>query len=105
VIAAAAGQSVLDADVQRRLVTAATAATARPAAQPTQPEPPPDNLTAREVEVLRLIAAGRSNGQIAKELYVSEATVKTHINHLFAKTGVRDRAQAVRYAYRTGLVT
>jgi DNA-binding NarL/FixJ family response regulator len=101
VIAAAAGQSILDADVQRRLVTAATAA--RPAA-PLPQAAPPDNLTAREVEVLRLIAAGRSNAQIAKELFVSEATVKTHINHLFAKTGVRDRAQAVRYAYRHGLV-
>ncbi|WP_349260713.1 response regulator transcription factor, partial [Actinocrinis sp.] len=56
------------------------------------------------VEVLRLIAAGRSNVQIAAELFVSEATVKTHINHLFAKTGARDRAQAVRYAYRHGLV-
>jgi len=102
VIAAAAGQSILDADVQRRLVTAATAA--RPAA-PLPQAMPPDNLTAREVEVLRLIAAGRSNAQIAKELFVSEATVKTHINHLFSKTGVRDRAQAVRYAYRHGLVT
>ncbi|HXR70835.1 MAG TPA: LuxR C-terminal-related transcriptional regulator [Actinocrinis sp.] len=54
--------------------------------------------------MLRLIAAGRSNVQIAAELFVSEATVKTHINHLFAKTGARDRAQAVRYAYRHGLV-
>jgi DNA-binding NarL/FixJ family response regulator len=103
VIAAAAGQSILDADVQRRLVTAAIAA--RPAAPLPQAAPPPDNLTAREVEVLRLIAAGRSNAQIAKELFVSEATIKTHINHLFAKTGVRDRAQAVRYAFRRGLAT
>ncbi|HEV2343601.1 MAG TPA: response regulator transcription factor [Actinocrinis sp.] len=103
VIAAAAGQSVLDGDVQRRLVSAATTARPNPLPQPTPPLP--DNLTTREVEVLRLIAYGRSNAQIAGELFVSEATVKTHINHLFAKTGVRDRAQAVRYAYHHGLAS
>jgi len=102
VLAAAAGQSVLDGEIQRRLVSAATAT--RPVAVPDAAAPTPDNLTVREVEVLRLIAAGRSNVQIAAELFVSEATVKTHINHLFAKTGARDRAQAVRYAYRHGLV-
>lgn len=102
VLAAAAGQSVLDGEIQRRLVSAATAARSVPV--PEAAAPPPDNLTVREVDVLRLIAAGRSNAQIAAELFVSEATVKTHINHLFAKTGVRDRAQAVRYAYRHGLV-
>lgn len=101
VLAAAAGQSVLDGEIQRRLVSAATAARKTPV--PEAASPTPDNLTVREVEVLRLIAAGRSNAQIAAELFVSEATVKTHINHLFAKTGVRDRAQAVRYAYRHGL--
>ena len=102
VLAAAAGQSVLDGEIQRRLVSAATAARSVPV--PEAAAPPPDNLTVREVDVLRLIAAGRSNAQIAAELFVSESTVKTHINHLFAKTGVRDRAQAVRYAYRHGLV-
>ncbi|MGF7239070.1 MAG: response regulator transcription factor [Frankia sp.] len=50
------------------------------------------------------MAGGRSNREIAVELFVSEATVKTHINHAYAKVGVRDRAQAVAYAYRTGLV-
>jgi len=103
VVAAAAGQAVLEGEIQRRLVTAAS--TARPNPLPQTAVPSPDNLTTREIEVLRLIAAGRSNAQIASELFVSEATVKTHINHLFAKTGVRDRAQAVRYAYRHGLVS
>jgi DNA-binding NarL/FixJ family response regulator len=91
---AAAGQSVLDPQVQRRLLAAATAP-----AGPTLP----DGLTAREGEVLALIAEGLSNREIARRLYVSEATVKSHINRLFAKTGVRDRAQAVQYAYRHGL--
>ena len=64
---------------------------------------PPDQLTPREVEVLALIAAGLSNGEIADRLVLSGATVKTHVNRIFSKTGARDRAQAVRYAYRHGL--
>jgi len=94
--AVAAGETHLDAAVQGRLVAAALDAAKRPVALP-------DDLTAREVEVLRLIAAGRSNGEIAAELVVSAATVKTHVNHIFQKTGARDRAQAVRYAYEHGL--
>ncbi|MEY9948299.1 DNA-binding NarL/FixJ family response regulator [Kitasatospora sp. GAS1066B] len=68
-----------------------------------QPQPLPDGLTAREAEVLALIADGLSNAEIAEALFVSPATVKTHINNLFAKTAVRDRAQAVSYAFRHGL--
>jgi DNA-binding NarL/FixJ family response regulator len=64
---------------------------------------PPDGLTIREAEVLSLLASGLSNAEIAQRLYLSHATVKTHINRIFAKTGVRDRAQAVRYAYQHGL--
>jgi DNA-binding CsgD family transcriptional regulator len=62
--------------------------------------PRPDHLTARETEVLALIATGRTNAQIAADLFISRSTVKTHINNIFAKTGLADRAQAVRYAHQ-----
>ncbi|RSN32724.1 DNA-binding response regulator [Amycolatopsis sp. WAC 04169] len=98
--AAAAGQALLDPQVQRRVLGAAL--TPAPASAP----PPEDDakLTKREAHVLTLIAAGRSNKEIAAELFVSETTVKSHINRIFAKTGSRDRAQAVRYAYQAGYV-
>lgn len=60
-------------------------------------------MSPREAEVLRLMAAGLSNAEIATTLVLSNATVKTHVNHIFTKTGSRDRAQAVRYAYLHGL--
>jgi DNA-binding NarL/FixJ family response regulator len=99
VLAAAAGQAVLDPAVQQRLLSAAVRG---PAAAPAGPAPADDDLTPREAEVLRLIAAGKSNREIARALFVSEATVKTHVNRIFAKTGSRDRGQAVHYAYQHG---
>jgi DNA-binding NarL/FixJ family response regulator len=89
--AAASGQSVLDDGVTAILLAAAVEV------------PASAELTPREAEVLTLIARGKSNSEIAAELFVSAATVKTHINNLFAKIGVRDRAQAVRYALRHGM--
>jgi DNA-binding NarL/FixJ family response regulator len=70
---------------------------------PVAPADAPEGLTPREAEVLAHIAAGESNAEIAAALFVSEATVKTHINHIFSKTGLRDRAQLVGYAFRNGL--
>jgi DNA-binding NarL/FixJ family response regulator len=98
---AAAGQAVLDPEVYTRLVARAarSASTTSTSLEPTLP----DGLTLREAEVLSLIAAGLSNSQIAHRLYVSEATVKTHVNHIFTKAGVHDRAQAVAYAHRHNL--
>lgn len=63
----------------------------------------PDRLTARETEVLELIAEGLSNSEIAKKLHVSTATIKTHVNNIFTKARIKDRAQAVRYAFAKGL--
>jgi DNA-binding NarL/FixJ family response regulator len=93
------GEAAIDPAVQHHVV-AAVAATG--AAEPAG-EPLPDGLTPREAEVMSLIAAGLSNAEIAGRLVITEATVKSHVNHLFGKTGVRDRAQAVAYAYRNGL--
>jgi DNA-binding NarL/FixJ family response regulator len=105
--AAAAGQSTFDATVSQRLVAAlsgATAAQSRPTTEnPTATTPKPDGLTAREAEVLGRIGEGLSNAEIAAALFISETTVKTHINNVFAKIGARNRADAVRYAYRHGL--
>lgn len=94
--AAVAGQTVLDPAVQASLLKAAQQTPARPTTLP-------DGLTDREAEVLTLIAAGLSNTEIADRLFVAEATVKTHVNRIFAKTGSRDRSQAAVYAHRHGL--
>jgi DNA-binding NarL/FixJ family response regulator len=93
--------------VQRRLLSAAASRPTQPPASaatgsPAGPAGGDGDLTPREAEVLRLIAAGQSNREIARTLYVSEATVKTHVNRIFAKTGSRDRVQAMRYAYTHG---
>uniref|UniRef100_A0AAU3H3P9 Response regulator transcription factor n=1 Tax=Streptomyces sp. NBC_01401 TaxID=2903854 RepID=A0AAU3H3P9_9ACTN len=95
--AAGAGQSVLDREVQDRLL-----ATVRTRA-PVEGQALPGNLTPREREVLALIGQGMPNRGIAEKLFISEATVKTHINNLFAKAGIRDRADAVRRAIEAGL--
>lgn len=98
---AAAGQSVLDPAVRDRLVAAA-ARNSAPVERPGAGLAP--ELTPREVEVLTLIGEGLTNRGIAERLVVSEATVKTHINNLFAKAHLRDRAHAVKYAFIHGLV-
>ncbi|MBB5121822.1 LuxR family transcriptional regulator [Streptomyces eurocidicus] len=95
--AAAAGQSVLDREVQDRLL--ATIRTKPPAPA----RPLPGDLTPREREVLTLIGRGLPNRAIAQKLFISEATVKTHINNLFAKADIKDRADAVRRAIAAGL--
>jgi DNA-binding NarL/FixJ family response regulator len=97
-----AGQTHLDPAVQERLVAAVTSQPPG-AQQAAAGHPPPAGLTTREAEVLTLLAAGLTNTEIAERLFVSNATVKTHINRIFAKTGARDRAQAIRYAYQSGL--
>ena len=94
------GDAALDPSVQQTVLTALSDETA---ASPSAADGLPDGLTPREAEVLGLIADGLTNAQIAEHLVVSPATVKSHINHLFAKAGIRDRAQAVRYAYSHGL--
>ncbi len=96
--AVARGEAALDPAVQHHVI----AALSGPAPVESSPDLP-DGLTPREVEVLALIAEGLTNAEIAGRLVVSGATVKTHVNHIFAKTGARDRAQAVVYAYAHGL--
>jgi DNA-binding NarL/FixJ family response regulator len=91
--AARAGHTHLDPAAHEALVAAARA----------RPSGLEHDLTRREVEVLALIARGRSNKEIASELFLSEATVKTHVNHIFGKTGSRTRAQAVAYANAHGI--
>jgi DNA-binding NarL/FixJ family response regulator len=98
------GEASLDEAIQTKVVEAVTAGATEPPAAADDPAELPDDLTAREAEVLGLIAGGLSNQEIAERLVVSPATVKSHVNHLFAKIGARDRAQAVGYAYRHGLV-
>lgn len=95
-----AGEALLDPSVQRRLIEGLASRPSEPAASR---QPYPDGLTQREVDVLALIASGLSNQEIAGRLFISEATVKTHINNIFGKARLRDRGQAVAYAFKNGL--
>jgi DNA-binding NarL/FixJ family response regulator len=94
----AAGEALLSPAVTKRVIGRFT--------RLARPEPPKgvDELTEREREVLALIAEGRSNAEIAQELFISETTVKTHVTHVLQKLGLRDRVQAVVLAYQSGLV-
>ncbi|MFF3772867.1 response regulator [Streptomyces sp. NPDC002232] len=102
VAAVAGGDALFAPSVTRRLVEAFT----RPPAPggPVARRPEIEQLTARETEVLRLAGTGRSNAEIAEELFISEATVKTHLNRTMAKLDLSSRAQIVVLAYETGLV-
>jgi DNA-binding NarL/FixJ family response regulator len=93
----------LDPSVQRGLVEAFVRGDRLGVPGPWKAGSAPDGLTQREVEVLTEIATGLSNAEIAGKFRISGATVKSHINHLLAKTGTRDRAQLVAYAFRHGL--
>ncbi|MGA2925351.1 MAG: response regulator transcription factor [Solirubrobacteraceae bacterium] len=116
ILAVARGDAALDPAVQHHVVAAlAGDGTREPASacdlarggRECVAGPPglelPDGLTSREAEVLVLIAEGLTNAEIAARLVVSPTTIKSHINHLFGKAGIRDRAQAINYAYRHGL--
>jgi len=110
------GNALLDPSVQRRLVEAIVSGEI-PAGPTTRDDGPgqdaespgragggaPGGLTPREAQVLAEVAAGLSNGEIAAKLFISDTTVKTHVNHLLVKTGMRDRAQLVAYAFRLGI--
>ena len=95
----ATGESLLAPEVTRRLIDRFLAG-ARPGAAP----PELEQLTARELEVLKLVARGFSNSEIAETLFVSDGTVKTHVSSILSKLGLRDRVQAVVFAYECSLV-
>jgi len=93
----AAGDALLSPTVTKRVI--------KQFARIPRPEPPRefDDLTAREQEILRLVARGLSNAEIGRELYIGETTVKTHVTHILQKLNLRDRVQAVVLAYQTGV--
>ncbi|MFE3578230.1 response regulator [Streptomyces vinaceus] len=104
----AAGRTVLDPAVQRRLVelvvTEPKAPASAPASSPATFPPEAQGLTRREVDVVRLLARGLNNRQVAGEMVVSQATVKTHLNHVLAKLALEDRGALIAWAWRFGLV-
>jgi DNA-binding NarL/FixJ family response regulator len=102
----AAGRTVLDPAVQQRLVQLVVSepgAEARSPAHPAAAGPEAGGLTRREADVVRLVAQGLNNRQVAREMVVSEATVKTHLNHILAKLAMQDRAALIAWAWRHGL--
>jgi len=100
----AAGRTVLDPAVQQRLIELFVADPAAPGpGAPATPSADVEGLTRREADVVRLVAQGLNNRQVAKEMFVSEATVKTHLNHILAKLAMQDRAALIAWAWRHGL--
>jgi NarL family two-component system response regulator LiaR len=91
------GEAQLHPDIARKLMQQVTA-------PPRNDEPPGGALTPRELEVLRLIASGMSNKEIARELVLNERTVKGHVSNILSKLGLADRTQAALYAVREGIV-
>lgn len=98
------GLAVLDRSIQAALLNATTQSGDPDRPRSTVPDHLPDGLTKREAEILGMIANDMANPEIATALYISSHTVKSHINHIFAKTGSSDRASAIRYARKRGLV-
>lgn len=96
ILAAARGEATLHPRIARRLMAEVAA--------PRQTQDPAAELTAREMEVLQLIAQGRSNAEIAAELFITERTVKAHVSNLLSKLHLSDRTQAAIYAWREGLI-
>jgi DNA-binding NarL/FixJ family response regulator len=99
----AAGRTVLDAAVQQRLVQLVVTEPAAGRGAPAADAAGTEGLTPREADVVRLVARGLNNRQVAREMFVSEATVKTHLNHILAKLSMPDRAGLIAWAWRHGL--
>jgi DNA-binding NarL/FixJ family response regulator len=99
--AVGSGEALLAPSITKRVIEEFVR---RPPESTKRPPPQLAELTERELEVLRQVARGLSNGEIAEELVVSETTVKTHVSHILMKLGLRDRVQAVVFAYESGVV-
>jgi DNA-binding NarL/FixJ family response regulator len=105
------GQSPLNQELALQLIRHLASKTAQPVERPPAPEggdsastPPPNTLTPRELEVLRLLVQGKTNQEIAEDLLISRATAKVHVQHIIAKLGVSDRTQAIVRAFEVGLM-